>query len=87
MWLLYLIIAVIFAYGIFIDGPKTRREMAQQEKEFYARHYNKGALAGRDWAEENGIHDPDECGGKSDAFLQGCIDYAESVKSEQEEDD
>lgn len=36
-----------------------------------------GHEAGYQWAEENGIEDPDECGGKSWSFEEGCRAYAE----------
>lgn len=36
-----------------------------------------GHEAGYAWAEENGIEDPDECGGNSWSFEEGCIAYAE----------
>lgn len=36
-----------------------------------------GHEAGYQWAEENGIDDPDTCGGNSDSFIEGCQSYAE----------
>lgn len=36
-----------------------------------------GHEAGYDWAEEQGITDPDDCGGNSDSFIEGCQTYAE----------
>ncbi len=36
-----------------------------------------GHEAGYQWAEEQGITDPDECGGKSVSFEEGCQAYAE----------
>ena len=41
-----------------------------------------GHDAGYQWAEENSITDPDDCGGKSWSFEEGCQAYA----SEQSED-
>lgn len=35
-----------------------------------------GHNAGYDWAEENGITDPSDCGGKSESFIEGCETYA-----------
>ena len=35
-----------------------------------------GHNAGFEWAEENGIEDPDDCGGNSDSFIEGCQAYA-----------
>lgn len=36
-----------------------------------------GHEAGYQWAEDNGIDDPDTCGGNSDSFIEGCQSYAE----------
>jgi hypothetical protein len=36
--------------------------------------------AGWDWAEEHNITDPDECGGNSESFLEGCRAYAEDYE-------
>jgi hypothetical protein len=36
-----------------------------------------GHEAGYDWAEENGIDDPDDCMGRSQSFIEGCQTYAE----------
>jgi hypothetical protein len=42
-----------------------------------------GHEAGYAWAEENGIDDPDDCGGRSQSFIEGCWDYAEQQQAEQ----
>ena len=36
-----------------------------------------GHEAGYEWAEEKGIDDPDDCGGNSESFIEGCRAYAE----------
>jgi len=36
-----------------------------------------GHEAGYEWAEEKGIDDPEDCGGNSDSFIEGCQAYAE----------
>lgn len=36
-----------------------------------------GHEAGYQWAEEHDIHDPDNCGGNSESFIEGCRAYAE----------
>ncbi|SEN92092.1 hypothetical protein SAMN05216404_108141 [Nitrosospira multiformis] len=41
-----------------------------------------GHEAGYEWAEENDIHDPDDCGGNSDSFIEGCIAYAEERQAQ-----
>jgi hypothetical protein len=35
-----------------------------------------GHEAGYEWAEEKGITDPSDCGGKSESFIEGCEAYA-----------
>lgn len=47
-----------------------------------------GHQAGYDWAEENGISDPDDCDGNSNSFIEGCQEYAEenSEQDRQSED-
>ncbi len=36
-----------------------------------------GHEAGYEWAEKHGVTDPDDCGGKSQSFIEGCQSYAE----------
>lgn len=36
-----------------------------------------GHEAGYNWADDNGISDPDDCGGNSQSFEEGCRAYAE----------
>lgn len=36
-----------------------------------------GHEAGYSWAEENGITDPNDCGGNSQSFIEGCMAYTE----------
>ena len=45
-----------------------------------------GHEAGYEWAEENGIKDPDDCGGNSDSFIEGCETYAEEQMEEYEDE-
>lgn len=40
-----------------------------------------GHEAGYGWAEENSISDPDDCGGNSESFEEGCRAYAEEKGS------
>lgn len=41
-----------------------------------------GHEAGYEWAAENGIQDPAQCGGNSQSFIEGCQDYAERQQEE-----
>lgn len=36
-----------------------------------------GHEAGATWAEENQIEDPEDCGGNSDSFIEGCRTFVE----------
>lgn len=36
-----------------------------------------GHEAGYQWAEDKGITDPDDCGGNSQSFIEGCRSYTE----------
>ncbi|MFK0299977.1 hypothetical protein ACIQTU_12260 [Brevundimonas sp. NPDC090276] len=40
-----------------------------------------GHEAGVEWAQENEIHDPSDCGGRSASFVEGCEAYAEAVQN------
>jgi hypothetical protein len=49
-----------------------------------------GHEAGYRWAEEKAIDDPDDCGGNSESFIEGCRAYAEEQKThiaDEESDD
>ncbi|WP_140726554.1 hypothetical protein [Pseudomonas sp. Hp2] len=45
-----------------------------------------GHEAGYRWAEQRGIEDPDDCGGNSQSFIEGCEAYAEEVQQQMIED-
>jgi len=51
------------------------------EEEAIVSPYDEGTGhdAGFQWAEENGIDDPTNCGGDSASFIEGCEEYANSV--------
>lgn len=44
-----------------------------------------GHDAGYEWAEEREITDPDDCGGNSQSFIEGCEAYAEAYQEEHSE--
>ena len=46
-----------------------------------------GHEAGYRWAEDNDINDPDDCGGNSNSFIEGCESYAEENAYEEEDDE
>lgn len=41
-----------------------------------------GHEAGVAWANENGITDPGDCGGRSQSFIEGCEAFAEQVQAD-----
>lgn len=43
-----------------------------------------GHDAGYDWASDNGISDPSDCGGKSDSFIEGCEAWANKQQTEED---
>jgi hypothetical protein len=45
-----------------------------------------GHEASYDWAEKHDIDDADDCGGKSNSFVEGCEAYATEREEELEED-
>jgi|HubBroStandDraft_5_1064220.scaffolds.fasta_scaffold520303_1 hypothetical protein len=45
-----------------------------------------GHEAGYQWAEEQGIEDPEDCGGNSQSFIEGCQAYAEEQEHDSEDD-
>lgn len=61
--------------------------MPQTEEEWERRGYRvvedmSGHIKGWEWAEMNGIEDPDECGGNSRSFIEGCQAYASEQQRE-----
>lgn len=46
-----------------------------------------GHEAGYQWAEEQGIDDPDDCDGNSGSFIEGCRAYAEEQQGVSRSDD
>lgn len=46
-----------------------------------------GHDAGYQWAEDNGVEDPDDCDGNSDSFIEGCQTYAEEQQDNNATDD
>lgn len=44
-----------------------------------------GHEAGAEWAADNDLRDPADCGGRSQSFLEGCQAYAEAVQQAADE--
>lgn len=71
-------------------SPPTQRYLASPPLQFHGYSCTddcSGHEAGYEWAEENGIDDPDDCGGNSDSFIEGCQAYADEQVVDNEEDD
>ena len=65
-----------------VDAPAVQNSSDQVTNELLFRGYSctsdcSGHEAGYAWAEEQGISDPDDCGGNSLSFEEGCRAYAE----------
>jgi len=45
-----------------------------------------GHEAGYEWAEKKGIEDPDDCGGNSNSFIEGCRAWAEEQAEDEDTD-
>jgi hypothetical protein len=61
-----------------VDSPAVKGEETNQT--FHGNTCTddcSGHEAGYNWAEEKGITDPDDCGGNSNSFIEGCQSYAE----------
>lgn len=43
-----------------------------------------GHKAGYEWAQRRGITDPDECGGNSNSFIEGCRAWAQENGDDEE---
>lgn len=46
-----------------------------------------GHEAGFEWADKKGIEDPDDCGGNSNSFIEGCRAWAEEQAEDEDTDD
>lgn len=46
-----------------------------------------GHDAGYEWAQDQGITDPDDCDGNSQSFIEGCEEAAEEAMEEEAEDE
>ena len=46
-----------------------------------------GHEAGYEWADKKGIEDPDDCGGNSNSFIEGCRAWAEEQAEDEDTGD
>lgn len=61
--------------------PTTRWTYTPTYRGYVCTQDCSGHEAGYEWAEENDIEDPDDCGGNSYSFIEGCESYAEEQQS------
>ncbi|MFV0388419.1 MAG: hypothetical protein ACK5NT_06675 [Pyrinomonadaceae bacterium] len=61
----------------FDDKNPSESSQAQTFHGYKCKGNCAGHKAGYEWAEEKGISDPEDCGGKSRSFIEGCKAYAE----------
>jgi hypothetical protein len=85
---LWIVIGLLFFYNVFV---KEEPKHTSNYKPTYTPTYQapitfgkytctsdcSGHEAGYEWAEVNGIDDPDDCSGNSQSFIEGCREYAE----------
>lgn len=67
-------------------GPRSIEPM-RQFRGWRSTSGGSGHQAGREWAEQKGIQDPDDCGGNSRSFIEGCEEYAEELQEAQDFDE
>ena len=60
-----------------LNGDDTATEQAEEFHGYACTVDCSGHEAGYNWAEEHDITDPDQCGGNSQSFIEGCRAYAE----------
>lgn len=80
------IAGIVIAIWVFSDAPKKNKAQRTVYSSPTFMGYPctvdcSGHEAGYEWAEENGIVDPDDCGGNSDSFIEGCQAYAEEQQA------
>lgn len=88
-----LILGLIFIY-IFVPGASFNKKYNTSPTptpvtyEFHGSPCTSdcsGHEAGYNWAQDHDITDPDDCGGNSDSFIEGCRSYAEENNTYEEE--
>ena len=62
-------------YGIY-DNTDNYHETKITSDNWECTDDCSGHDAGYEWASNNGITDPDDCGGKSESFIEGCQAWA-----------
>ncbi len=78
-WILGAGVVLYVLYSLSLGGSSSdgRQETNLEFKGSPCTEDCSGHEAGYDWASEKGITDPDDCGGNSNSFIEGCRSYAE----------
>lgn len=69
----------------FIENVATKDDYKNDPEQFFedagkpCTYDCSGHVAGYEWAERKEIMDIDDCGGKSQSFIEGCEAYVESL--------
>lgn len=72
-----LFLVIFFLSACSSNYPRNYKESSSYQ-EYGCTEDCSGHNAGWEWAEEKGISDPSDCGGKSQSFIEGCQSYAEN---------
>ena len=87
-WLVAIFFGVLIIYGVFFSEEtletntnefKAESRYTRTSKTFHGFECTDDCSvheAGWAWAEDKGIDDPNDCGRKSQSFIEGCIAYA-----------
>jgi hypothetical protein len=57
------------------DSQHKNTTQSQSYKRYECTGDCSGHKAGYEWARKKGINDPDDCGGNSNSFIEGCKSY------------
>ncbi len=71
-----------------LTGPAIAQEDTTPDKSLTFEGYRctkdcSGHRAGYEWAERKGIETPEQCGGRSNSFTEGCKAWAEKQVQEE----
>ena len=84
-WIFGIFFGVVIIYGVFFSEDTSEQSNTHNDVK-YNTQYNQfygydctddcsGHQAGWDWAENKGINNMSDCGGKSASFKEGCWAY------------
>jgi hypothetical protein len=69
---------ILFFFFYFSEDEKFLPESSESQKTYKGYECTddcSGHEAGYEWAQRKGITDPDDCGGNSNSFIEGCKSY------------